>query len=84
MDTFPFSSTEKFSLPVPDKLYVIVFDSGSIADEDAIIVPIAESSLNEGKEREEDNDGASLISLTLINTSVSELRIPSEAVIVKV
>ena len=62
----------------------MVLDSGSETLEVAIIVPMAESSLKDVKARVEDNEGASLISPTLIKTSVSELSSPSVAVTVSV
>ena len=62
----------------------MVLDSGSEALEVAIIVPMAESSLKDVKAKVEDNEGASLISPTLIKTSVSELSSPSVAVTVSV
>ena len=50
----------------------MVLDSGSATLEVAIIVPKAESSLKDVEDKAEDNEGASLISPTLIKTSVSE------------
>ena len=62
----------------------MLLDSGSATLEVAIIVPKAESSLKDVEDKAEDNEGASLISPTLIKTSVSELSSPSVAVTVSV
>ena len=62
----------------------MVSDSGSATLEVAIIVPKAESSLKDVEDKAEDNEGASLISPTLIKTSVSELSSPSVAITVRV
>ena len=62
----------------------MVLDSGSATLEVAIIVPKAESSLKDVEDKAEDNEGASLISPTLIKTSVSELSSPSVAITVRV
>ena len=62
----------------------MILDSGSATLEVAIIVPKAESSLKDVEDKAEDNEGASLISPTLIKTSVSELSSPSVAITVRV
>jgi hypothetical protein len=58
----------------------MVWDSGSATLEAAIIGPKAEPSQKEVEDKAEENEGASLISPTLIKTSVTELSSPPVAI----
>ena len=61
----PSASTENLSLPVPDNEKESVSLSGSEKVEVAMVEPTAVFSRNELKATDEDNDGASLASVTV-------------------